>query len=463
MDSPTDDWTDHASIGNIEDQNDENMDSVLEGTTALLDSDDEVPEVALDDDEENNDVDNEPPMATTTEDETEQESEEASESASNESLDDPVSEQDAGWTGKENLQTGTDNDELVAPEEETAPEDELTPEQDTYPESDDASLPDDDAPLPKDAADVTITETDTEKAKDIDDKTMDADIDIDDLAPDHDESTDETNGDDTTDDAMDDEELTEDDLAAEELTGLDEEQDGDDEELEEEDQEDDDELIDPELASAQDDQEQDATEDTPTVDDEEVVEDAWDVASDNGANGDGEEDVRVDDGLSYDDEEDIVGDASTVEEHAAATWTPGDDIEDVEDETSMDETATDLPMDDDTATLGDTIPVADLDILNDTLDNIQLPQNDENNENDWLAATTTTTNPDIATKPTLPADTESINDMDALDISQWLGFAIIILLCFRIPSIKRFIEKPFKKRETSSTLPYHAVNSKELD
>ncbi|KAI8338459.1 hypothetical protein BC941DRAFT_451645 [Chlamydoabsidia padenii] len=54
-------------------------------------------------------------------------------------------------------------------------------------------------------------------------------------------------------------------------------------------------------------------------------------------------------------------------------------------------------------------------------------------------------------------------DLATVDTSFLLLLAVLILICFRLPYVKRFFVKLFKKQDTSSTLPYHTTHNKELD
>ncbi|KAI8086474.1 uncharacterized protein BX664DRAFT_386886 [Halteromyces radiatus] len=53
---------------------------------------------------------------------------------------------------------------------------------------------------------------------------------------------------------------------------------------------------------------------------------------------------------------------------------------------------------------------------------------------------------------------------DMMDISLLLFVAVCILICFRLPHVKRFFTKLLKKQDaSSSTLPYHTTYNKEQD
>ncbi|CAO3589639.1 unnamed protein product [Absidia cylindrospora] len=57
---------------------------------------------------------------------------------------------------------------------------------------------------------------------------------------------------------------------------------------------------------------------------------------------------------------------------------------------------------------------------------------------------------------------DSTDELASVDTSLVLLIAVFILLCLRLPYVKRFFVKLFKSQE-STTLPYHTAHSKELD
>ncbi|ORX61376.1 hypothetical protein DM01DRAFT_1404187 [Hesseltinella vesiculosa] len=206
----------------------------------------------------------------------------------------------------------------------------------------------------------------------------------------------------------------------------------------------------------------------------------WDTPTD------GEEDVKVDDGtIQYEE-----GNQTTeeVDEGAWATmdtdegYSPDDSVTDediIADEVDEQEAASDLPLDhsktNQDTDLGDSLDSIDSSLLGDDQsgslgESVPVNELDNLGTDDLLEKITDepTYLPEAPAPQTgsydgtLPSSVSTVSEEDALDVSQWLVFAIVVLICFRVPAIKRFLEKPFKKRENSSSLPYH-VNNKELD
>ncbi|SAM04985.1 hypothetical protein [Absidia glauca] len=60
-----------------------------------------------------------------------------------------------------------------------------------------------------------------------------------------------------------------------------------------------------------------------------------------------------------------------------------------------------------------------------------------------------------------------VSELETVDLSSWLVGAILVLICLRLPYMKRLFMKLFKNQESepsdSPTLPYHAIPTKELD
>ncbi|ORZ11215.1 hypothetical protein BCR42DRAFT_454238 [Absidia repens] len=187
------------------------------------------------------------------------------------------------------------------------------------------------------------------------------------------------------------------------------------------------------------------------------------------------------------------GDASVLEDNSPQTWNNDDDteaeVEDEQDEETMEQgtveesendrlgatlehaldaleleqdaiTTTELPPSPITVDSGNNIIVDDVsraDDLQGFKDNgdTALPLDDSVGKSAPLP-------PPQQHETTSSIESDSMDELASVDTSLVLLIAVFILLCLRLPYVKRFFVKLFKSQE-STTLPYHTAHSKELD